>query len=186
MYKAERWADAFAAVAGDSLDEGLEVLNVISGCTIVLPGPVSGTVEALQLERMIRGALKQVGDFSRGAELAVRLAVLLVKKGRFFLLRRIIEEAEKIADARKGILSVVIESVTAPDKEFEEELKRKLLKQHGVWNHPVPKEIKLVFRPVPELLGGYRLRIGSELIDASLRGQIQNMAADLNTAGFPA
>jgi F-type H+-transporting ATPase subunit delta len=135
---------------------------------------------------MIRGALEKTSGFSRGAELAASFTALLVKKGRFSALHQIIKEAEKIADERKGILTVVIESVTSPDKTFEEELKQKLLKQQGVWNHPVPKEVRLISRLVPGLLGGYRLRMGSEVFDASLRGQIQSMAAELNAAAFPA
>jgi F-type H+-transporting ATPase subunit delta len=185
MIYAERWAAAFAEVCGDSLDEGIEVLKVIAACGAVLPGPVTGTSEALQLERMIRNALKRTSGFSRGADLAAMFTALLVKKGRFFALRRIIEEAEKIADERKGILTVVIESVTTPDKQFEEELKQKLLTQQGAWNHPVPREVRLISRLVPELLGGYRLRVDSEVFDASLRGQIQSMAAELNAAALP-
>jgi F-type H+-transporting ATPase subunit delta len=196
MVYAGRWADAFAAVCGESLDEGLAALKVIAGCTERLPGPVTGTSEALQLERMILSAVEKTGGFSRGAELAARFTALMIKKGRFSALHLIIEEAEKIADERKGILTVVIESVTAIDKKFEDELKQKLLqqgllkqgllKQQGAWNYPVPKEVRLISCLVPELLGGYRLRMDSEVFDASLRGQIQSMAAELNAAALPA
>jgi F0F1-type ATP synthase delta subunit len=35
---------------------------------------------------------------------------------------------------------------------------------------------------MPELLGGYRLRIGGFYIDASLKGQVEKMTSDLETA----
>jgi F-type H+-transporting ATPase subunit delta len=179
MFQAERWASAFAAVSGDSLGEGLEVLRVIAGCTVVLPVPVAGMPAAFRLERMIRTALEKTGTGGRGAEFAVRFVTLMVKKGRFFAFNRIIKEVEKISDERAGVLTVVIEAVTAPDREFEEELKRKLIKQSGA------REIRLIFRAVPGLLGGCRLCIGSEVIDASLWGQIQKMAADIGAAALP-
>jgi F-type H+-transporting ATPase subunit delta len=40
-------------------------------------------------------------------------------------------------------------------------------------------ELKLEKRINAELIGGFRLRIGDEVIDASLRSQLQRMAADL-------
>jgi F-type H+-transporting ATPase subunit delta len=179
MFQAERWAAAFAAVSGDGLGEGLEVLRVIACCTVALRGPVVGMSAAFRLERMIRTALEKTGTGSRSAEFAARFVSLMVKKGRFFALNQIIKEVEKISDEREGVMVVIIEAVTAPDRKFEEELKRKLIKQSGA------REIRLIFRAVPGLLGGCRLRIGSEVIDASLRGQIQKMAADLGAAALP-
>jgi F-type H+-transporting ATPase subunit delta len=62
------------------------------------------------------------------------------------------------------------------DDELQERIKAGLIKRYGA------REIRLISQIVPELLDGYRLRIGTELIDSSLKGQIQNMAKELHAA----
>jgi F-type H+-transporting ATPase subunit delta len=56
------------------------------------------------------------------------------------------------------------------DPEFLESLKDALRQKTGA------KDIKLTNKVNPELLGGYRLRIGSDLLDLSVQGQLRQMA----------
>ena len=46
------------------------------------------------------------------------------------------------------------------------------------------KEIKLITKIDPNLIGGFTLQIKSKIIDTSLLGQIQKMASYLNTSSI--
>jgi F-type H+-transporting ATPase subunit delta len=187
----ERWAAAFINACGVSGAMGDSSLNAAGAGLAFLkelypqirhiPGAVSGTTAAAQLERMLgiavqRSRLSPETAASPGLAAASRLIILLVRKGLFRRSGAVIREIERILDHKRGILTVTVETPFPLDGEFQEALRRGLQKRTGA------SEVKLLIRIVPELLGGCRLRIGSESLDASLRGQIQKMAADLQAA----
>ncbi|MDR2029476.1 MAG: F0F1 ATP synthase subunit delta [Treponema sp.] len=187
MFAPERWAAAFINACEapgavlDAAGEGLAVLKEICPQVSRIPGVVSGSTAAAQLDRMIQAAIEKARlspetAASPGLRAARRFIILLVRKGLFHHSGAAIQEIEKILDHRKGILTVTVETPFPPDGEFQEALKRGLQKKTGALG------FKLLIRIVPELLGGCRLCIGSEFLDASLRGQIQKMAADLQAA----
>jgi F-type H+-transporting ATPase subunit delta len=176
MFQGERWVDAFIGACGDKTGEGLAVLKVLIPPIARLSGPVLGVNDGVRVERMLRAALKGsgVGPQDEGAEYAIRFVTLLIQKGCFKHLKAVLQTLEQMVDARNGVISVNVESVSPLDDELQENIKTALKKRTGA------REVRLVSRIVPELLGGYRLRIGTELIDTSLKGQIQRMTMDLH------
>jgi F-type H+-transporting ATPase subunit delta len=180
MFQGERWADAFIGVCGDQAGEGLAALKAMIPSIAGLPGPVLGMDDGARVERMLRAALKSSGADAqdRGVEYALRFVTLMARKGYFKHLGAVLDAVERRVDAENGVLTVNAESVNPLGDELQETLSAALKKRTGA------REIRLVSRIVPELLGGYRLRIGSELIDTSLRGQIQRMTMDLHRAGL--
>jgi F-type H+-transporting ATPase subunit delta len=161
-----------------AIAEGLDLLRALSPCIQGIHGSVSGTFAAEQLEKMIRKALSMVGlsvGSGQGIEIAVRFILLLVKKNLFQHIGAVITEIESELNHLRGILSVTLESVV-PAEDFQGSLTKQLMEKTGA------RGIKFDTRLIPELLGGYRLRIGGEIIDASLRSQLRQMSADL-TAG---
>ena len=177
MFHPERWADAFVELCGKQLDEGFAALKVFTACTAGMSGLVSGSAAAVQLDRMLRRAMKEAGFGvqNRGMEFAARFMILLVKKNQFRYREAILGEIERLADRMNGITRAKVESVSPLDEVFQEKIKTALKHRTGA------KEIALSTRIVPELLGGYRLFIGTDLIDTSLREQLRKMAADLQT-----
>jgi F0F1-type ATP synthase delta subunit len=153
------------------------VLKAFEPVIARLPG-ASGTGDALVLERMLRAALKAAGTGpdATGAEYAVRFVALLVRRGRFKQLGAAIRAVEQRVDAKNGVLVVDIETAAPLEKDLQEKLTAALIRKYGA------REIRLVPRIVPELLGGYRLRAGADLVDSSVRGQLQRMAGDLHAA----
>jgi hypothetical protein len=159
-----------------------------------LPGGLFGQEAARRLEALLRGGLGDAGFAAeagrsadkgggpgepRGpsafeAEYAVRFLSLLVRKNLF---RRhvdsIIRQIERRLDEQKGILEVIAEYATPPDEGFEEYLKKEIREKTGAAG------IRLRTRRRPELLGGYRLRIGGLCVDASLRGLLANMTKEI-------
>jgi F-type H+-transporting ATPase subunit delta len=178
MFPSDRWADAFATVCAGHAGEGLAVLKAFASALSALPGRVAGTGDALAVERMLRAALEAAGTGAgeTGAEHAVRFVALLVRKGRFKQLDEAVRAVEQRVNVRNGVLVVDLESASPLDGDQREELEAALIRNYGA------REIRLVTRIVPELLGGHRLRVGSDLVDASMRGQLQRMAGVLNAA----
>jgi hypothetical protein len=188
----DRWAQAFVNACGEDAETGLAAFKALFACLSRLPAPVRGDYASRQLERMIRRA-KTTADSGgkpaavgtdggkpaapgRGLEVAVRVILLLVKKGSFLQGSKVIAAVERLLDRKKGLLRVTVEAVFPPDTAFERDLKTALLKKAGVTG--VAAEVRIR----PDLLGGVRLIIGDEVWDASLRGRLQNMAGTLGAA----
>jgi hypothetical protein len=178
MFHPDRWAQAFTAACGEDAENGLSALKALLACLSRLPAPVTGDYAARQLEGMMRRAAgPDAGSQSfRGIEKAIRIILLLVKKGRFREGGKVVAEIENLLDRKKGVLTVTVEAAAPPDSAFEADLKAALCKKTA--SSRVEAEVRI--RPVR--LGGYRLIIGSDAWDASLRGGIQNMARALKAA----
>jgi F-type H+-transporting ATPase subunit delta len=184
MVAPERWAAAFInAIYGGAVndshaledaEEGFAALRVFAACTGRIPRAVSGSVSAAQLNRRIRAAMEKTGIRGRGPEIACRFIVLLVKKNALRYNGTVIQNIEKLLDQKRGVCTVFAETAQPPEGDFEEKLKEALRQKLAI------REVTLITRIDPELLSGYRLRIGSEILDASLRLQIQKMAEDLS------
>jgi F-type H+-transporting ATPase subunit delta len=83
---------------------------------------------------------------------------------------------EQRIDAKNGVLTVYAESAQPLEDDLQEKITARLLQRTGA------REVRLVSKLVPELLGGYRLRIGTELVDTSLKGQLQRMVRETHAA----
>jgi F-type H+-transporting ATPase subunit delta len=177
MFTAERWASAFIRCSGEYAEDGLAALQVILPCITRIPGYLSGTSAARHVDQICGIALKRVGISNPGIEYACRMLVLLVKKGYFAYSGALVEAIERILDQKKGRVAVILESASVVDAEFQETLQRKL--RERLARTQEIRDVVLKTRIVPELLGGYRLRIGSEIVDASVRFLLQKMAAQL-------
>jgi F-type H+-transporting ATPase subunit delta len=184
VFLAERWAEAFVNAAGAfsgaalslvNAEEGLAAFKALLPPVTDLGRTVSGAARAARLEGMIRAA--SAGFRSPGLEGAIRLITLLVKKNGLSYGGQVAERIEQMVNKKKGVLTVTLESAFPPEAEFLEALKAALIKKTGAG------EARILPRVLPELLGGCRLRMGGESIDASLRGQLAKMAADLSAAG---
>jgi F-type H+-transporting ATPase subunit delta len=185
MFAAGRWARAFLAACGDEKDEGLAVLKTLDSCA---PAAFwgSGSGAAQRLGRLLSGAAKRGAgesgagagtDVGAGFSAACRTLMLLVKKGCAKHFPALVREAQAVWDAENGIHTLVLESAFPPDEEFMETLRR------AIQEKTAARQIHLNVRLMPELIGGCRLRIGTQLLDASVSGQLHKMAADLHAAG---
>ena len=178
MFPSDRWADAFVTVCAGHAGEGLAVLKAFASALSRLPGRAAGTAAALVLERMLRAALEAAGTGpgETWAENAVRFVALLVRRGLFKQLDAAVRAVEQRVDAQNGVLAADLESAFPLEGDLQGELKAALIRAYGA------REIRLITRIVPELLGGYRLWVRGDLVDSSVRGQLQRMARDLHAA----
>ncbi|MDR2797754.1 MAG: F0F1 ATP synthase subunit delta [Treponema sp.] len=187
MFNGERWATGFIGSCGVHAEAGLEALKALVPVIAEIPGTLRGTAAARELEGMIRKAVKEApeswGLSELGVEYAVRIILLLVKRGYFTHAPALISAVELLLDQQQGILRVTVESAFPVDASFQNDLKTALAGRSRTGAYKIAvKEIEVMVHLVPELLGGYRLRIGSELIDVSLRTQLHRLARDLQVA----
>jgi F-type H+-transporting ATPase subunit delta len=79
---------------------------------------------------------------------------------------------------KNGILDITVETAVELDKNFTEELVQIIKEKTGAAGVKIKTCIK------PELLGGFLLRTGGFYIDASLKGQVEKMMAELGSFCF--
>jgi F-type H+-transporting ATPase subunit delta len=186
VFKADPWARAFVAACGASAlgeapleyaGRALECLRVYVRCALSLPGSLSGKGDALRLDRGIRRALEAsgfAGEKTGGpAESARRFLFLMIRRGRFRFCRAITAGIERTINQGAGVAAVILESAFAPGEDLVSSIRKKILEQSGL------RDIELTIHINPDLLGGLRLRMGSVLFDASIKTQLQKMAAAL-------
>jgi F-type H+-transporting ATPase subunit delta len=187
MFVPQRWALAFIHSAPDTgaAAEGLEFIRALSPVIRSARGNMAGTAAAAQLETMVRAAFAAGTGSSPAAdarsrmprpeELALCLILLLVRKRLFKHIDQVIRSLERELDALRGVLRVRLESARTVEGEFPEELKQVLMKKTGA------AEVRLETAVTPELLAGYRLRIGSQIIETSLRLHLRQLGTELAT-----
>ncbi|MDR1972517.1 MAG: F0F1 ATP synthase subunit delta [Treponema sp.] len=186
MFIPERWAQGFIGAARDDAALGLDLIKVLWAVIRPVRGHTAGTADAAQLTVMIHAAFAAAppegGDSERRSrELALGLVLLLVKKNLLRHTDRVIAAIEQELDTRQGVLRAQLESAQEAEGQFLADLRETLVKRTGAAG------IRLDTRVKPELLAGCRLRIGGEIIDASLRTQLKQLGAELARAeGAPA
>ncbi|CUA81919.1 MULTISPECIES: F0F1 ATP synthase subunit delta [Gulbenkiania] len=126
------------------------------------PKHTAQEVEALMLDLL--------GE--RASEGARRLIATLIENGRLLLLPEIASQFEILKSEAEGALEAVVETAFPLTEEQKTELAATLSKKYG-------KQVHLDVRDDPDLLGGVRVLLGDEVIDASVRGKLHAMAASL-------
>lgn len=175
MIHANRWAAVFIAVLGKNAAEGLACLKAVVQPVKTISGALFGYSTALRLEKLLRESAAQDGA-NVTVEYVIRFITLLVAQHQFKHINIILQKIEERIDERAGTLEVTLESASPLDGDFEKELMRRIVEKTGAAN------IKMKTRLVPALLGGYRLRAGGLYVDASVKGQMDKMRADLEAA----
>jgi ATP synthase F1 delta subunit len=175
VFHADRWASAFLTVSGADANEAYLCLKALSVEIKTVHGVFFGHSASAKLEKVLRDSAASIPKTAAKAALAVEYAIrflcLLVEKKSFGRVNMVLQKIEQALNEQRGILDVTVETASPVDGGFEEEMARRIKEKTGA------TDIKLKTRLRPELLGGYLLRIGSHYIDASLKGQLENMAA---------
>ena len=178
MFHYRRWTSAFFAVSGANADAIFVSLKTLAQPLRTTRGAFAGYSASVKLEKILResAGAAGVGNPDLALEYAIRFICLLVEKNCFKFIDLILKNIERMLDDQKGILSVTVETAVSPDSGFEEELAQTIKQKTKAAG------IKMNTRVKPELLGGYLLRIGDFYVDASLKGQLENMRAELIAA----
>jgi F-type H+-transporting ATPase subunit delta len=89
-----------------------------------------------------------------------------------------------LLDKKRGVLRATVECVSPIEDDFKIKIVEAIKKQTGAATVELKEQLNL------SLIGGYRLRMGDEVIDASIRSQLRYLGTCLSTglavAGKPA
>lgn len=104
----------------------------------------------------------------------VNLVKLLIEYGRLALLPALATAFEALKAEDEGVLEAEISAAAKPGESAIKELVKRLQARFG-------KKIETSVRIDPELIGGVQIVIGDTVIDASVRGQLQELAYTLKS-----
>jgi F-type H+-transporting ATPase subunit delta len=110
-----------------------------------------------------------VGDDVTGAQ--HNLLALMIRRGRFEQLPAVIREFRRLYRLREGIVEATVTSASALDAAEAQALQSRLEAMTG-------KRIELSQEVDSDLLGGLQVRVGDQLIDASVRGRLERLRTD--------
>lgn len=99
-------------------------------------------------------------------DLTRKLALLLARKRRLFMLGQVIAAFEQLMARHRGEIAADVTSARELSSPEATELKRLLKDRFG-------REPRLTRHVDPSLLGGIVLRVGSRMIDSSLRTKLE-------------
>jgi len=102
--------------------------------------------------------------------LAVRIVLLLAAKRRLFALTDIIDAFQAMVSKQRGEVDAQVTSARALSDSETEELKRILKSKLG-------RDARLQAKVDPSLLGGLVVKVGSRMIDSSLRTKLDGIRA---------
>jgi len=170
VFHADRWASAFLSVTTENAESTFFCLKAFAQPVKSIRGVFFGHKASAELEAMLR---EGVTDITPDVEYAIRFICLLVEKDSFRFIDILLAKIEQKLNDKKGILAISLEAATPVDASFESDLTRIIKERTGA------SGVTMQTRVNPELLGGYRLRMGGFFIDASLKGQLADMKAEL-------
>jgi F-type H+-transporting ATPase subunit delta len=133
-----------------------------------------------ELNRLVRSPLFSREDQATGMEavlstagasaLTRKLVLLLAEKRRLFALNDVIRSFEQLLAKHRGEVAAEVTSARVLSAEEAADLNRVLKDKLG-------REPKLELHVDPTLLGGLKLKIGSRMIDSSLRSKLDGLRA---------
>jgi len=102
----------------------------------------------------------------------INLVKLLVEYGRMSILPDVASAFEALKAEDEGVLEAEITAATQPSNAEVKVLVKKLQAKFG-------KKIEASVKVDPEIIGGIKIVVGDTVIDASVRGQLQELAYTL-------
>ncbi len=181
-FSPQRWADAVLDYAGTDGAEAVAVLESISEAFSLDPAAISagkplalpsGNRGAEELGKVLSHSLGTqapgAGVAGTGAAAAVRVAVLLARRGLLREIGSVARSARREFESRSGLVRVRAETAFPLDARQRERLRAALQKQTGAGELIVEEKIN------PALLGGVRVLIGWERMDGTILKRLESL-----------
>ena len=149
------WADGLALAARFAADEG--VGRVVDNPSI----PYADRLAAV--DRLLEG---------RALPGVLNLARLLAQRGRFETLPAIAAEYTRLLNRRRGIVEAIVTSAQPLSADETKALRARVEAMTG-------SGVDLRAEVDPALIGGLTVRVGDQLLDASLRGRLERLRHQL-------
>jgi F-type H+-transporting ATPase subunit delta len=170
------------AVALFELAQEQDALDAVAGDLHSLRDLLHGSAD---LERLIRSpvvsrdeqarAITAVGERAGFVPLTLQFLGLLAHKRRLFALPDVIEAYDAMLSEHRGEVGAEVVSAVPLSDEQLESVRRQLTAAVG-------QTVKLATAVDPSLLGGLIVRVGSRMIDASIRTKLHQLELALKGA----
>jgi F-type H+-transporting ATPase subunit delta len=157
--------DAVLLVAVGQVEAFVETLASDKSIHEVL---VSPALPRSTREGLLRRALEGL-DFH---EVTVKTMVMMIRKNVIAQVRTFFSELREIADERCGIARGLVSTAVDLSRSSQETIEKMVSKSLG-------KEVSLLFKTDPDLLGGVSLRMRELELDASYRKHLQEAKSKL-------
>lgn len=122
-----------------------------------------------------RRIVRRIGERLSLGDLAFRFVELLLSNYRLQHLPEVLESLEAEVDRLLGVTTAQVTTAHPLDDDETERLGKALAGK-------LDRKVELELEVDPELLAGFRARVGSTLYDASLKGQLDRLAERLAEA----
>jgi F-type H+-transporting ATPase subunit delta len=156
--------DELGAIAADFLN----LLRESEDLSAFLTNPIANS-EAK------KGVLKQVLGEDTNPQMK-NFLMLLVDRGRIYLVEPILQQFQaKVRELNQVVLAEVTSAVELTDEQ-KETVRQK------VQGMTQARSVEIVSRIDPELIGGVIIQIGSQVLDASIRGQLRRIGLQLGAS----
>jgi F-type H+-transporting ATPase subunit delta len=156
--------DELSAIAGSFLN----LLKESGELSAFLANPVADSDAK-------KGVLNQVLGEDTNLQMK-NFLMLLVDRGRIYLIGPILEQFQaKVRELTQTVLAEVTSAVELSDEQ-KETVRQK------VQSMTKAKSVELASRIDPELIGGVVIQIGSQVLDASIRGQLRRIGLQLGAS----
>lgn len=178
----EGMAGRYASAFFDLAKESSQVQDIEAGLT-KFEGLLN---ESEDLRRLVRSPVISTEDQARAIDavlakagiggLAANFFKLITKNRRLFAVADIIKGFRALAAKDRGEVTAEVTSAVALNDAQVADLKSALKASVG-------KDVTLDARVDPGLLGGLVVKVGSRMIDSSLKTKLQNLKVSLNGLG---
>jgi len=164
LFQSAKQQDRLARVHEDMTDFVAAVEQVPELASLLENPEVDRAAKAGVLEELLADA----------DELTRNFLLLLVEKGRIAEVREIARELDSLVAAEERRLEVELTTAV----ELSDEEAREIV---GQIERAAGRKVEAVRRVDPELIGGLVLQVGSQRVDASVRGRFERLRRDLLT-----
>ncbi|MBE9061070.1 ATP synthase F1 subunit delta [cf. Phormidesmis sp. LEGE 11477] len=159
--KSKDSVDAISQIATDFLD----LIKESEGFRDFLTNPIANTDAK-------KGVINQVLGDDANTEMR-NFLLLLVDRGRIYLVEPILKQFQaQVRELKQTVLAEVTSAVELSDEQ-KESVRQK------VQEITQAKAVDLETSIDPDLIGGVIIQIGSQVLDASLRGQLRRISLQL-------
>ncbi len=122
-----------------------------------------------------KGVLRQVAE-GKVSDFLLNFLLLLVDRGRVAFLKPVLQQYQALLrEKNQTVLAEVIAAVELTDEQ-KDAIRDRVKGMTGAHNVDLSVQID------PSLLGGLVIKVGSQVVDASLRGQLRRIGMQLKTA----
>ncbi|MGC6516874.1 MAG: F0F1 ATP synthase subunit delta [Candidatus Puniceispirillaceae bacterium] len=163
LYDLASEAKAVDAVLGDLETLGSLVLEH-DDLARLISSPVLSRAEQMS-------AMTAILEKAGAHELTVKFIGAVAENGRLFALTRISQNFSELVAKKRGQISAEVVSAVALDKERQKLVEKSVAKMAG------SDKLSLSMRVDPSLIGGLVVRIGSRMIDTSIKTKLNRLEA---------